>query len=77
MDKPTKELLKKAMGMLEDAKNIVSSASDEATATYEDMSEKQQESEKGQAADSLANSLQEMDDNIDNVISELGDLIRE
>ena len=63
--------------MLEDAKNIISSASDDATSTYEEMSEKQQESDKGQAADSLANSLQEMDDNIDNVISELGDLIRE
>ena len=49
MDKATKELLKKAMGMLEDAKNIISSASDEATASYEEMSEKQQESEKGQA----------------------------
>ena len=77
MDKPTKDMLKKAMSFLEDAKNIISGAADDARMAHDEMSEKQQESEKGEELDALANSLEEMDDSLDNIISEVGEAINE
>lgn len=77
MGKKTTELLKKAMGMLEDAKNIISSISEEARGEFDELSEKQQENAKGEALDSLASLLEEMDDSIDEVVDNLGDIINE
>ena len=77
MDKPTKDMLTKAMTFLEDAKNIISSAADDARNAYEEMSDEAQETIEGEGLNELANSLQEMDDSLDNVIGELGELIND
>jgi GTP1/Obg family GTP-binding protein len=77
MDKPTKDQLKKAMSELEDAKNIVATIMDETRNALDELSEKQQESVKGEALSALADLLEEVDNNLDEMTGTLGDIINE
>jgi F0F1-type ATP synthase membrane subunit b/b' len=77
MDKPTKDMLKKAIGFLEDAKNIIDGAATDAREGFDELSEKAQEGEKGEALNKLADSLEEMDNDLDNILSNLGDIVNE
>jgi hypothetical protein len=77
MDNATKELLKKAMGMLEDTKNIVLSVHDEARDIFDELTEKQQESKEGEKMSDLIDILDGMDNDLDNIISSLGNIINE
>ena len=76
MDKAKKDLVKKAIDMLSDGKNIVDSLATDLRNEFDDLSEKAQEGEKGQELERIAEQLEDMDSSLDDMISELGALIQ-
>lgn len=77
MNKATKDMLKKAIGMLEDSKNIISSIAEQTHTAFDDMSEKAQEGDKGQKLNETADTLDEHDGALDDIINALNDMINE
>jgi hypothetical protein len=62
-----------AISKIEDARAILEGVAQEERDSHEELSEKAQESEKGQAIDAAATTLEETLDDCDNLISKLSD----
>lgn len=74
MNKTRLKEVKRALGLLEEAQGILESAATDERGEYDDLSERAQESERGQARDAIASSLESALESVEAAAGELGNI---
>jgi len=77
MNKERRKQLSKAIDLLAEARDIIETAAAEERDYYDNMPESLQSGDKGQRADEVASSLEEMDSALDDLTSQLSDAMGE
>lgn len=71
MNKERRASLNKAIGLLQEAKDIVAQCRDEEQEFYDNMPENMQSGEKGEKATATADTLSEVDDLLDDAVGKI------